>query len=45
MIGITVGCLLGMCPLLFRDDEEDEAKKEEDAAAIVETAKSDKVDK
>ncbi|XP_055637450.1 uncharacterized protein LOC129776077 isoform X2 [Toxorhynchites rutilus septentrionalis] len=39
VVGITIGCLLGMCPLLFRDDEEDDAKKEKNAAVNVEKAK------
>lgn len=32
-IGVTIGCVLGMTPLLFLDTREDRAKKEETAAA------------
>ncbi|XP_058814610.1 uncharacterized protein LOC131678456 isoform X1 [Topomyia yanbarensis] len=30
VIGITIGCLLGMCPLLFKSDEDKDAKKNDD---------------
>ncbi|XP_055550878.1 transmembrane protein 65 isoform X2 [Wyeomyia smithii] len=30
VIGITIGCLLGMCPLLFRSDDEKDGKSKED---------------
>lgn len=32
-IGVTIGCLLGMLPLLFLETREDRTKKEEDTAA------------
>ncbi|TYZ61816.1 hypothetical protein PybrP1_002298 [[Pythium] brassicae (nom. inval.)] len=32
-IGVTIGCLLGMTPLLFLETREDRAKKEEEATA------------
>ncbi|XP_053696955.1 transmembrane protein 65 [Sabethes cyaneus] len=30
VIGITIGCLLGMCPLLFKSDEDKDGKPNED---------------
>lgn len=30
-IGVTIGCLLGMTPLLFLETREDHAKREEEA--------------
>lgn len=33
-IGVTIGCLLGMTPLLFLETREDHAKKATDAIDI-----------
>lgn len=32
-IGVTIGCLLGMTPLLFLETREDHAKREEEERA------------
>ena len=40
-IGVGIGCILGMFPLLFfKDDEKKKKKKEEEAAAREEAAKA-----
>ncbi|KXJ78458.1 hypothetical protein RP20_CCG004684 [Aedes albopictus] len=33
VIGITIGCLLGMCPLMFMENEPKDADKKDDKAA------------
>ncbi|XP_066261052.1 transmembrane protein 65 isoform X2 [Euwallacea similis] len=32
VLGVTLGCLLGMCPLFFKKNKEDDKEKEEEAA-------------
>lgn len=38
ILGITIGCLIGMTPLLFMDTDKDKKKKEEEAAAVKKAA-------